>query len=137
MKVQRRKVLKRRELQDATLKALRGFRERTSVRGRRLFVVREFAKVVLLVDPYVGDCLVARQDHNRNRGLWRKDFKDAMCFVCGDRKATQAHHVIQIQYGGADIFENKVPVCGICHADIHPWMPADETVVDRPMWSRP
>jgi hypothetical protein len=53
---------------------------------------------------------------------------DAVCFCCGNDRANRAiHHVIQIQYGGSNYARNRVVICELCHAAIHPWLPKPRT----------
>lgn len=47
------------------------------------------------------------------------------CFVCRG-EYSDWHHVIQIQFGGSNYVRNRVPLCGKCHSDVHPWLPRVE-----------
>lgn len=38
------------------------------------------------------------------------------------------HHIIQVQYGGSNDPRNFVPLCGLCHHRLHPWLPAQRFV---------
>lgn len=121
-----------------TRHALKDFRARTVIHGRRLSVLREYAALWLVCASLPGSYEFAREAAQRSRKRWHAGHSGAICFTGCGRKAEHAHHVIQLQHGGADISDNKVPLCGICHADVHPWMPAETTVdaAERPMWSR-
>ncbi len=50
---------------------------------------------------------------------------DRPCSVC-QSKATEIHHVIQIQHGGRNDKRNLVPICNDCHCKIHPWMETND-----------
>lgn len=60
-----------------------------------------------------------RREHNAQRLASR--YRAHACFLCSG-KATQEHHIVQIQHGGTNRPENKVWVCTPCHRDIHPHM---------------
>lgn len=60
-----------------------------------------------------------RREHNAHR--LSAPYKARPCFVCSER-ATQEHHIVQIQHGGTNRAENKVWVCTPCHRQIHPQM---------------
>jgi hypothetical protein len=124
---------KRRRLVRATKDALRDFDARTVDRTQRLRVLRAFAAVELENVPATW-LKTERVVADLSRPHWFARYRGARCFVCGVRDVEHAHHVIQLQHGGADIDRNKVPVCGVCHADIHPWMPTDVQAVSPPLW---
>lgn len=105
-----------------TLDALATFRKETAIHGYRMGVLRRYADVVVHSASIEGYVL-AKQCAERSRGRWWASQDKRECFACGVRPAVQAHHVIQLQHGGADIDENKVGICYECHADIHPWIP--------------
>jgi hypothetical protein len=117
---------------EQTYEALRGFRTALSASKTRMAVLREYAnKVLPCVDGYGG----TRSAATKSRITWHVEHRGEMCIVGCGRPMTQAHHVIQIQHGGADVTRNKVPVCDVCHADIHPWIPVEAPIYAlKPMW---
>lgn len=129
-----RKKLRRRSV-DQTKDALREFVRQTACHGKRLDVLRWYADVVLACACPTLQA-VMRQSANQSRALFWVRRPTKRCFCGCGRQAVHAHHVIQLQNGGADILKNKVPVCEECHADIHPWMPAQETIRHefKPFW---
>lgn len=82
-----------------------------------LALLREFAELKL---PVIRKTLSTRKKFNRQKTKAR-DLMDGLCIACG-QLATQRHHIIQIQNGGDNRDENKVPLCFRCHAEIHPWL---------------
>jgi hypothetical protein len=51
--------------------------------------------------------------------------RDKACQVCGSTENLQAHHIVPISEGGADIPENGEALCAGCHADKHPDVPRE------------
>jgi 5-methylcytosine-specific restriction endonuclease McrA len=43
------------------------------------------------------------------------------CFICGG-VAEHKHHIVPLANGGINHCSNMVPLCGICHSKVHPWM---------------
>lgn len=125
----------RQRLIDLNVRRLQRFWIEAAIHGRRLALLREFAAMQFeSMPPNWWES--ERRRAGKSRKHWFSQHSVDPCFVCGVRSVEHAHHVIQLQYGGADITENKVPVCSICHADIHPWMPTDSTVINPPLWRR-
>jgi HNH endonuclease len=56
----------------------------------------------------------------KKRGYLR--LKEAECFVCGNPRHLDRHHVIQIKNGGSNQPLNLIALCIPCHEKIHPWM---------------
>lgn len=52
---------------------------------------------------------------------WKPHINDDKCFVCF-AKSQIRHHMIQLQNGGRNTFNNITNLCNNCHADIHPWL---------------
>jgi hypothetical protein len=44
------------------------------------------------------------------------------CNVCLKIESACLHHIIQIQYGGDNLKENKLPICNDCHKEIHTFL---------------
>lgn len=53
---------------------------------------------------------------DKHKKLW-----GTPCFSCGG-KANHRHHIIALAKGGDNRRTNIVPICGSCHAKIHPWL---------------
>lgn len=130
----RDKKLRRRSAEQ-TQKALATFVKDTAIHGRRLTVLRTYAERWLpWLDTWAMQ-LARKSAVTSRRKFWAKHSGED-CFTGCGRVAEVAHHVIQIQHGGADISENKVPLCAACHADVHPWLEADTSIVAalKPFW---
>lgn len=52
----------------------------------------------------------------------KKYLAEDHCKVCEVRKADVKHHIIQIQFGGPDVWWNRIDICNQCHDEIHPWL---------------
>lgn len=89
--------------------------------AERVAVLRTFAEVAIERpagwDPKAIRAEADQQQHRRG----------AVCLACrhADRPIDW-HHVIQIQHGGSNTVRNRVPLCEICHARVHPWLPAPD-----------
>lgn len=59
----------------------------------------------------------------RQTRAWAQEDIDAarVCYVCW-QLAQCEHHIIQIQHGGDNRLENRIPLCTRCYTDVHPWM---------------
>jgi hypothetical protein len=44
------------------------------------------------------------------------------CFMCDNTGRLYFHHVVEIQHGGSNHGQNKVPLCFRCHQILHPWL---------------
>jgi len=120
---------RRRACIDATVAALRHFRGACRIHGKRMSILRTFVDI-RFDEISMGVYYFMRAQSKQTRRDWPSS---SPCFVCGE-PTTIVHHVIQLQHGGADIDANKVPLCDTHHADLHPWLPTDETPVDN-LWS--
>jgi 5-methylcytosine-specific restriction endonuclease McrA len=78
----------------------------------RLHLLQKMAEVKVH-RKYAGK--VVRDTFEKGPAVRRK------CFVCGLR-AYAWHHVIQVQNGGTNHRGNLVPLCEMCHAEVHPWL---------------
>lgn len=57
----------------------------------------------------------------------------ARCVRCGTEDDLVAHHRMPRRYGGADLLENLVPVCRICH----PTVEREDVEVAKREWVSP
>jgi 5-methylcytosine-specific restriction endonuclease McrA len=48
--------------------------------------------------------------------------KGTICWSCRMRNAHVRHHIVQVQFGGANSGDCTVPLCHGCHAVVHPWI---------------
>lgn len=46
-------------------------------------------------------------------------FNDTCCFVCEKERAHQWHHIVPIAMGGDNRSDNRVPLCVLCHYNLH------------------
>lgn len=83
----------------------------------RIAILRLFAELAI-VRPDDWDYAEVRAQSAEHTLLLEQ------CFACrsGDR-LVHAHHVVQVQHGGSNTSRNRVALCNLCHAAIHPWMP--------------
>ncbi len=110
---------KRRSIAE-TIRALHGFGTRAAIHGKRMSVLKELADVRL-----DGVCREVYVLMRAQSVITRRKWPNVSpCFVCGE-DAKIVHHIIQLQNGGADIEQNKVPLCDPHHADVHVWLTAD------------
>jgi hypothetical protein len=118
------KKARRQQFIQALIPYLNRFWFNAEVRTARLTLLKDMAE------------FRERNRCRKTRRGWFQRFGKFPCFVGCGRMCEHAHHVIQLQHGGADIDLNKVPLCSICHAEIHPWMAGpDEPVTKRPFWA--
>ena len=99
-----------------TQMALQDFARVMSHYGRRLHELKRYAGVVLPLGLQEVPSGYTREKElalSRRKQDWKRG--PFHCFVKCGRPATQWHHVIQLQHGGADCAENKVPLCEYCH----------------------
>ena len=61
----------------------------------------------------------SRNKFNRLRIELMPGIKGRDCIVCSD-PAEHRHHIIALGCGGANHRDNLAPLCGKCHAEIHP-----------------
>ena len=86
-------------------------------KGERLALLREFGRVRVPRQP--GD---PTPDQVRAQSR-AEPLPSRRCFACRDeRRALQAHHVIEVQNGGTNTTGNRVSLCVSCHCALHPWM---------------
>ncbi len=92
----------------------------TASQKERMAALREMAEVVI---PFK----IQKPVEDRREGfdeVKHDRFKMSLvtpCFGCGLR-ATERHHIIQLQNGGLNCRKNVVVLCHECHKDIHPWL---------------
>lgn len=96
---------------------------RTMVRedADRLALLAQLAAVaVRRPDDWSPEAVREEHDATKYRG-----YSSDKCFCCrtGDRRLYW-HHVIAIQHGGSNVWDNKVAICLRCHGTIHPWLDA-------------
>ena len=89
----------------------------------RLVLLQRFATVHI---PLGREHARATRRRFQHRDRTKEHEAAEPCFVCGKR-ATQRHHIIQVQHGGTNRANNLVPICGNCHTAIHPWLGSDES----------
>jgi hypothetical protein len=56
---------------------------------------------------------------------------ESPCYTCGSEEEVEVHHVIPLCEGGHPFtFYNLLPICKVCHSEIHPWLKSvDEEVI--------
>jgi hypothetical protein len=101
--------------------ALVEFRRRADQRPEdRIPLLRALAEIAI-VRPDTWDVHQVRAA--AEQGMWQPDDR---CFACfSGRSGRAVHHVIQVQHGGSNHPWNRVTLCPICHAQVHPWLMAE------------
>ena len=101
----------------------------------KLQVLVEYSRMIM---PY--DCQiplkVRRERFNKNKHLMHPFRKFGRCFACGLR-ATDRHHIIQLQNGGINSKKNLVSLCKECHEIIHPEMTDRSKPQPQTRWNIP
>jgi len=89
----------------------------------RLQALKDFAELAILRDAE-WDPEAIRAAHEATR----PSMSGQRCFAClSGSRPMDWHHVIQIQHGGSNAARNRLPLCAVCHAVVHPWLPARTT----------
>ena len=77
------------------------------------------------VNPYTKERQLASERgrtlrHKASRTEWIKlaREKDAPCRICG-HPVIELHHLIRRSRGGDDVADNLVPLCLLCHGELH------------------
>jgi hypothetical protein len=91
------------------------FRYMTRQDADRLALLQQLA-VVAVERPDEWSPLAVRQEHEAS-----------------DRRLYW-HHIVAIQHGGSNAWDNLVPICKRCHAAIHPWMDGEGQDKRRTSW---
>ena len=63
-----------------------------------------------------------RKSYEQRREIKHEGRFFPTCFVCKSVVELCRHHIIQLQHGGSTASHNVVRICGLCHAEIHPWL---------------
>ena len=80
----------------------------------------------LQVKSDVGPYVKART-LRKMRADYEKKKKDLLnlsehnCYVCSGRP-DHRHHVVPLRRGGTNSRANLVPLCNVCHEQVHPWL---------------
>lgn len=61
---------------------------------------------------YFKDVKPQIRDWYKKMGLWR-------CCRCNDCRDIELHHCIPLEHGGTNNLYNIVPICSICHSELH------------------
>lgn len=108
---------------------LRTFWDRSESCGspeQRAALLQEFACCRVVIPPKDR---ATRSEFDRKKERLLPRVWARPCWTCLKRKASHRHHIIELARGGLNITENLVPLCDICHAEVHPWMLDQLTVV--------
>lgn len=88
---------------------------------KRIELLKKYAEIVVFKRNR-WELKQKREEFLRIRAF--NEFFKKACSACGNEKVIR-HHVIQLQNGGTNSFENIIPVCERCHSDIHPHLPRE------------
>jgi hypothetical protein len=105
------------------------FRYMTRQDADRLALLQQLA-VVAVERPDEWSPLAVRQEHEATA---RQSADKCFCCRTGDRRLYW-HHIVAIQHGGSNAWDNLVPICKRCHAAIHPWMDGEGQDKRRTSW---
>jgi hypothetical protein len=84
----------------------------------KLSALREIAGMKFL--STTREWLVERRYKFDKHKNWKLSL-NADCAVC-HKKAQLRHHIVQLQNGGTNGHQNLIPLCNMCHEEVHPWM---------------
>lgn len=82
-------------------------------------LLKEYSEIKIYVKNSFKPPKVIRASFHREKR--HKRLFGQPCIVCKS-KASQRHHIIQVQHGGRNDKRNVVPICKDCHCKIHPWL---------------
>jgi hypothetical protein len=95
--------------------ALGEFYEQLAGTDRRV-LLRRFAEIAIERDAEWDPDAIRAQSRNHT-------LTAGACFVCRSKdRPLEWHHILQVQHGGSNTFRNRVALCTVCHADVHPWL---------------
>lgn len=93
-------------------------RDRLRSNGRSVYTQMDISQYIDTDHDKVNDSYVRRGEYDDLRYKIAKQLGNK-CARCGSTEGIQYHHIRPLQYGGTNDIENLVPLCKLCHKEVH------------------